>query len=173
MGYTHYWLGKKSTDANWNEFTAACKKLHANLPANTNSAGGYHEDDPLEIAGGDGDGEPFFGNRTVCFNGKDDARDLGHETFRIDKNPAEPWNFCKTARKPYDLLVVACLIAAWQILDYRFSSDGFTDYEEIKECNDLIPGMEYYNKVMKPEMPITEGMLWKQRAQYHQRQGRG
>jgi hypothetical protein len=171
MGYTHYWLGKKSTDENWNKFNAACKKLKSKLPKTTDTAGGYHSEDPLEIAGGDGTGAPFFGNKTVCFNGKDDERVLGHETFRINKEPQENWDFTKTARKPYDLLVVACLIAAWQILDYRFASDGFTDYQGKKECDDLIPAMNFYNEVMKPETPITEEMLWEQRKEHEERYG--
>jgi hypothetical protein len=32
MGYTHYWVTKKSTGSNWKKFSEACKKLAANLP---------------------------------------------------------------------------------------------------------------------------------------------
>jgi hypothetical protein len=168
MGYTHYWIGKKSTRENWNKFVEACKKLYANLPANTKSAGGYYENEPLEIAGGNGKGKPVFNNKTVCFNGKIGAKDLAYETFWIDKNvPDDLHTYCKTARKPYDLLVVACLIAAWQILDYRFSSDGFDDMNN--SCDDLKEGYEYYNKVMQPDVPITEEMLWKQYKEYYLR----
>jgi len=168
MGYTHYFKGTKSTDAKFKEFSNACKKLHDNLPEKTDTAGGYHKDDKLII--GDGRGHlhestgdvPIFDNRMVCFNG---VGELAHETFRIEKKGTN--DFCKTARKPYDLLVVACLIAAWQILNYRFSSDGFNSDGT---CEDLVPAMKYYNEVMQPKNkitglsePITEAMLWEQR----------
>jgi hypothetical protein len=101
----------------------------------------------------------------VCFNG---VGDLAHETFVIEKKGSD--DFCKTARKPYDLLVVACLIAAWQILNYRFGSDGF---DPDGSCNDLQPAIDYYNEVMQPKNkitglpePITQEMLWKQRKEF-------
>jgi len=159
MGYTHYWKPKVSNDEDFKNFSLLCKKLNNNLPEKTNSAGGFYENDFLEIADGVGKRKPTFDNTIVNFNGKGK---LSHETFQISKTCAE-WDFCKTARKPYDLLVVACLILAWQILDYRFSSDGFTDYNGKKDCDDLLPAMNFYNKVMKPEIPITEEMLWMQR----------
>ena len=168
MGYTHYWIAKKSSDEKWNEFTAACQKLHKRLPKTTDTAGGYHKEDPLQIASGNGKGKPVFDGIMVDFNGRDGEKDLGHETFSVTKHN-DGWDFCKTARKPYDLLVVAVLIAAWQILDYRFASDGFTDYQSVKECDDLMPAVNFYNKVMKPEVLITEDMLWKQREEYKER----
>jgi len=161
MGYTHYWTPKRFTQLQWREYTTATKKLHANLPKSTDTAGGYHKNDPLEIAGGNGDGNPVFSERTmVDFNGKDE---LGHETFRIyadyQKNHGD---FCKTARKPYDLLVVACLIAAYRILNFRFSSDGFRPDET---CEDLQPAIDFYNNVLTPEVPVTQEELAKQRKE--------
>lgn len=167
MGYTNYFKGKKSTDAKFMEFSDACKKLHDSLPEKSESAGGYYNDMPIVIKGGNGEGEPIFNNDMVCFNG-DDSTDMSHETFRIEKKGTN--DFCKTARKPYDLLVVACLIAAWQILNYKFSSDGFSSDGT---CEDLIPAMKYYNEVMQPKNkitglpePITEAMLWEQRKKF-------
>lgn len=125
-------------------------------------------EDPLQIASGNGKGKPVFDGVMVDFNGRDGEKDLGHETFRIEKH-RQDWDFCKTARKPYDLLVVACLIAAWQILDYRFTSDGYTDYNGEKHVKDLMPGVNFYNEIMKPEVPVTEDMLWEQRAEYYSR----
>lgn len=165
MGYTHYWIGKRSTDDNWNKFREACEILHQNLPEKTDTAGGFYKDSKLQIASGSGKGKPVFDGVMVCFNGS--GNELSHEGFRIEKHTGD-WNFCKTARKPYDLLVVACLIAAWQILDYRFASDGFTDYQGVKSASDLIPGMNFYNEVMRPEVPITEDMLWKQRKEKYE-----
>jgi hypothetical protein len=170
MGYTHYWTNKPRTEKSWKSFTAACKKLHKNLPKTTDTAGGYHEDDPLEIAGGLGEGKPLFNKNMVWFNGKDDERDLGHETFCVQNTEHKAdWSFCKTARKPYDLLVVACLIAGWQNDILRFSSDGFNQNET---CNDLQPAIDFYNEIMQPEVPITQDLVWKQRLEYYQIRGK-
>lgn len=167
MGYTHYYTPKTNyTAEQWKEFTAACKKLHANLPQKSKSAGGYHKDDPLEIAGGNGEGKPVFNKGMVWFNGKDDEKDLGHETFSILADPAQQeWSFCKTARKPYDLLVVACLIAAYQILNFRFASDGFNQDET---CDDLQEGIDFYNEVLQPKEHVTQTTLRDQRREYYQ-----
>jgi len=166
MGYTHYFKAKKSTDTNFKEFSDTCKKLYESLPERTNTAGGYYKDDKLEIAGSIGEGEPIFNNEIVCFNGKGE---LSHETFCVAKNGTD-FEFCKTARKPYDLLVVACLIAAWQILDYKFSSDGFNSDGT---CDDLQPAIDFYNEVMQPKNkitglpePVTQAMLWEQRNKF-------
>ena len=164
MGYTNYFKPTREvTEQEFKQFVSACRKLYKNLPEKTNMAGGYHEDDPLQIAGGDGTGKPEFNKNFVCFNGLGD--ELNHEGFIIEIENKE-WDFCKTDRKPYDLLVMACLIAAWQFIDYRFSSDGFHDYKGEKHIEDLQPAVDYYNKVMKPKTPITEEMLWLQREEY-------
>lgn len=70
----------------------------------------------------------------MSFNG---CEEQSHETFRLGAKPVDvdtPWNkgnekifdFCKTARKPYDTVVVACLAALADILgdDIEVSSDG-------------------------------------------------
>lgn len=155
MGYTHYFKGKKSNPTKFKMFSGTCRKLYYSLPEKTNTAGGYHADDNLEIAGSNGEGKPQFTDEFVVFNGKDE---LAHETFFIDINGTN--DFCKTARKPYDLLVVACLIAAWQILDYKFSSDAFN---QDGTCDDLQPAIDFYNQVIQPSKPITQEDIKKQR----------
>lgn len=171
MGYTHYWIPKESTKEDFKKFSAACKKLYDSLPEKTDTAGGYSSDDPLEIRGGMGEGEPKFDPEAVWFNGNEE-RDLDHETFLIERNDVN-WAFCKTARKPYDLLVVACLLAAVDFLDYRFSSDGFNDYfnernsVHIHECDNLLPALKYYNDVMGTD--YKEDHLWKILDEYHVR----
>ncbi len=112
--------------------------MYKALPEHSKSAGGEYEDEPLKICGGNGTGKPLFRNDEVWFNG-DEKNDLDHETFCIEPDKLD-WDFCKTARKPYDLLVVACLIAAHEILDYEVSSDGgFEDWKE---------GIELYMKTI-------------------------
>jgi len=157
MAYTHYFSQtRKVTDGEFKEFVNVCKKLYENLPERTDTAGGYYKDNMLVIGGLYGAGKPVFKSNIVSFNGAGNV--LSHESFVIEKNKDDGFNFCKTARKPYDLLVVACLIAAWQFIDYRFSSDGIYN----NQCKDLQPAIDYYNAVMTPKIPITEEMILKQ-----------
>jgi hypothetical protein len=122
----------------------------------------------LEIAGWNGKGKPVFNTRQVRFNGKGE---LNHETFAITSTDGiNEGQFCKTNRKPYDLLVVACLIAAWKLLDYRFGSDAFC---QDGTSEDLREGLEYYKKVIKAvyypiegDVDITMADIAKQRQQY-------
>ena len=155
MGYTHYIVNKKVSDEKFEEFSNACKKLYENLPEKTNSAGGYFANDKIEIAGWDGNGKPEFTKEFVSFNGK--GEELSHETFYLENK--EGFSFCKTARKPYDLLVVACYLATMQILGSKFSSDGFL---RDGTCDYLNEGIDFYNEVMKPKIPITQKILWEQ-----------
>lgn len=111
------------------------------------------------IAGGLGKGKPEATKNSIWFNGQD-LHDEGHETFHIEPNfkssypqqndDGKFFAFCKTARKPYDILVVATLCAA----RYRFgdeiviSSDGDRkDWQEgydlwVKTCNPVDPDYE-------------------------------
>jgi len=148
MGYTHYFTPKTVTDDKWKEFVDTCKKLHKNLPSKTDTAGGYFEDDDLVICGGQGRDEPKFDLDGIWFNGNE-SKNLDHETFSIERE-RHNWNFCKTARKPYDLLVVACLIAANEILGYDVSSDG--EWEEWKA------GIKLYMETIYSDGPDKDGM---------------
>lgn len=138
MGYTHYWTPKKATPKQWDELLKEAKQLLEALPANTDSAGGYSSDEPLEIKGGMGDGEPTFNKNMICFNGNEE-KGLDHETFLIEADIAK-WSFCKTARKPYDLLVCAILIGAHNVLGYEVRSDG--------SLEDWKPAIEFYMKTI-------------------------
>jgi len=122
MGYTHYWRVRRDTDASkLAEVRDDVGLLLANSPV------------PL----GDGHGrpgtEPKVIDGRVFFNGIDDSanvgEDLAHETFSWPPDlTADGWtfDFCKTARKPYDAVVAASLIRAKKILgaDIEVSSDG-------------------------------------------------
>lgn len=110
MGYTHYFKGLTAGKA----FSEAVEGF-----ARAAEAHG------VTIRGGDGYDEPVFRPDLVWING-DGEEGLDHETFWV---PAEPdwFNFCKTARKPYDAVVVASLV--WAILNEQdgwesIGSDG-------------------------------------------------
>lgn len=143
MGYTHYW--KQPTRLNqetWNKFVADCKVLYKNMPKNSESSGAYAVDEPLHIGGCYTSKYPKFTKECVLFNGssvppKDRKKDsqgdwendnCSHETFVL-KRTNTSGDFCKTARKPYDLMVQACLLLYkyyfWD--EVTISSDGNFD----------------------------------------------
>ena len=134
MGYTHYWTPKVATDKEWNELVKVTKTLHKNLPNN------------IKICGGMGDGKPEFSKTMIDING-DDTQGLDHETFRLKPN-RDDWNFCKTACKPYDLLVCAILLAAEEILGYEVSSDG--------QLDDWKPAINFYMQTVHPDQKKME-----------------
>lgn len=84
------------------------------------------------ICGPQGEGEPILTPDLISFNGQEaDA----HETFffprKIEDNHHREYDdgiffFCKTALKPYDKVVAACLIAAkhWWKDRIKISADG-------------------------------------------------
>jgi len=146
MGYTHYWTSKVVSEDKFKKFAATCKKLYKALPDTSETASGCYSDDEIVICGGNGKGKPLFRNDEVWFNG-DDKRGL--EAFCIELEDKD-YNSCKTERKPYDLLVVACLIAAHEILGYEITSDG--DFEDWKLA------INYYLRTLYTKMPNDEAI---------------
>jgi hypothetical protein len=144
MGYTHYWTraeGLNHSPEQWKKFVAACKKLHKNMPEHSLSSGGEYENDPLVLNGCWKYEKPQLTQEHILFNGGNTyprkklndewidtggPQSLGHETFYITRNfLSDTFNFCKTARKPYDLMVQACLILyKYYFPEVKISSDG-------------------------------------------------
>lgn len=82
----------------------------------------------------------------IWFNG-DEKTGMDHETFDIKWYPEGGIvkDFCKTNRKPYDILVCFSLLALNHAIDnpdaFSFSSDGDnSDWEEAKELFTKITG---------------------------------
>lgn len=108
MGYTHYWTQKRNfTVAQWQDI---CGDIRAILDYSQNLAG-----IPLADGMGEGGTKPEISDDLISFNGLGDD---SHETFQIArKRMLESWQtkdrlgwaFCKTAHKPYDDVVTACL----------------------------------------------------------------
>jgi hypothetical protein len=136
MGYTHYWkLNNKGNEKNFKAAKADIKKI---LKAKINL---------LANAQGEKDTNPDT-NTEILFNGIEKE---SHETFYLpnklsdlvqpnytsDPKSTFVFNFCKTARKKYDVIVVACLtvLKAHLLNDVEVSSDG--DYEEL-ECGHIL-----------------------------------
>ncbi|WP_166256098.1 hypothetical protein [Marinobacter salicampi] len=158
MGYSHYFKKRRKPTADeWEAIERAAKFLIANAPVRTATAGGYCQDDPLSgylityVERKDPETGEYVdeaiaidhaapnvvqameGNPCICFDG---VEDLGHETFLMTNlGPEEDralspcmW-FCKTGRKPYDLLVCGLLILVNDIAPdlLAIRSDGKVD----------------------------------------------
>lgn len=132
MGYTHYMEREKVLRQR--KFAAAardCKLVCEHLTKTTGVRIQYEDDDGSP---------PVFGNDKIHFNG---VGEDGHETFLVERTWTPPewgerprpngliFEFCKTARKPYDAHVCACLVVLRHHLDERLivSSDGKDDEE--------------------------------------------
>ena len=100
----------------------------------------------------------------ICFNGKGEK---SHETYFIPQIlPADSlftrldlgrddgliFAFTKTARKPYDILVVACLILGQRHFgkkDFRISSDG--------DIADWMAGLDLVNQTFDLQLMLMVG----------------
>ena len=139
MGYTNYWYRKPElNEKKFNLFVADVKKI-------------YEKAKKLNIPLADGWGEegtePIANDEMISFNG---VGDNSHETMQISRTqrklPFESgkeelcFGFCKTARKLYDVIVTAVLIAFKHYFPHaKISSDGNNeDFEEGRNiCNEL------------------------------------
>lgn len=141
MGYTHYWDLKKTTAQTREQVKTALAEvavLFDKLPQNSNAAGGYYVEEKLRLFGGQGTGKVYLTDEALIFNG-DAKQSLDHETFYFDISNMSDFNFCKTARKPYDFAVCVALLAmANHIEGFEFSSDG--------DLKDWKPAIDFYNE---------------------------
>lgn len=130
MGYTHYWTSPADWAAprEWAEFTAFVRAVIA--------ASG------VDITGVSGKGKPTINNADIFLNGRAPHDD--HETFHIGRLVGHWW-FCKTAHKPYDVVVTACLAYLAARYGYDISSDG--------DASDWEAGTDLANKVSTTPIP--------------------
>jgi len=150
MGYTHSVSRNNEIDHDqetWDKFIADCKTLYKNMPEYSSSAGGFYKDSPLLLNGCFKYKNAVFNKDMVWFNGSGTTKrersgdhwidalcdtpehnDLGHETFFIFRKCKDSGGFCKTARKPYDLMVTACLLLyKYYFNSASISTDGTED----------------------------------------------
>lgn len=117
MGYTHYWKFSPTNETakQFKIVLDECKKIVKSHP---NIAFGWDEEKQGFYD------EPTFTEDLIEFNG-DESNELEYETFVFDPNTHIEFNFTKTARRPYDLIVCLVLISLSKHLDgFSFSSDG-------------------------------------------------
>ena len=123
MGYTHYWTQTRSfTEDEWKDVSADIRTI-----LNKAIAIGV----PLADAYGHKGKRPSFNAKQIMFNGVDFTKlggdDDSHETMVICRDKQRDHSeFCKTARKPYDVVVTACLCYLSSVTGaYDVSSDGY------------------------------------------------
>ena len=147
MGYTHYFEANRDfTEVEWNSLMAAAKSIIAE----TKVPLAWERDEP--------DQPPEVSDKRIRFNGVDDN---GYETFLLTKD-AHGFDFCKTARKPYDVVVTAVLSAANAIapgaLDIRSDGDPSDWVAGVGLANDAVTGLKAANPLAGNEGAIlTDG----------------
>ena len=163
MGFTRYWKINKQLDTEkFKEYSETCKLV---CEAWQEALEKYYlsQGDTLErakhksgISGWDGSGEPSFSDTEICFNGNrsfdKESYDLSHETFSIGIFLDTGLNFCKTARKPYDKQVVACLY----LLEKFFGDDVEVGSDGDNSDSEIISFLKSYLRDNKLEILIKE-----------------
>ena len=156
MGYTHYWYFPSAYEVNTNTWKKIVEdfnkildvKQRLNVPVKN----------ILEQKSGQ---KLAITDDMIWFNGREE-NDQGHETFHLERKSTkesyrtmplrssetgeimegsdveECFTFCKTARKPHDIVVCCCLLIAKHYLGdlIKVASDGdWTEWEAaIKMC---------------------------------------
>lgn len=139
MGYTHYW--ERPLELEKEKYSLLSKDVKKIFEASMDR--GIRLSDGLDIKP-----EPIADEDDILFNGRGDD---SHESFHLPRifeplkwmKPSKAglyFSFCKTARKPYDLTVMAVLIAFKHHFEgVMVTSDGKEDnWTPAKElCNQL------------------------------------
>lgn len=161
MGYTHYWTQTRDfTRDEWlqirEDFEALLKDVE------------HVQGIPLANGIGEPGTSPEFTDDKIWFNG---VGDNSHETFALNRKrpPKDPqlsaprgWDFCKTARKPYDLAVTAALCYLTTVPDpaaFTAASDGHgrNFLDGLAEARRALPR---YANILDIPMEVLQGDRW-------------
>lgn len=125
MGYAHCWEQKVAADpAQWAAITSDFQRLLAHSPV------------PI-VQDSDDSTPPIVDEHEVFFNG---AGADGYETMALYRAGSGFYS-CKTARKPYDLLVTALLILV------RHHAPGVCSISSDGNAADWQPTLDWMNSV--------------------------
>ena len=135
MGYTHYWTFKKKVSDIENgaeKFKNAVALFKQGIEKLRESGKQDLDGNVLDytklLGNGIGEGEPIIEDDKLIFNGKqpDD-----YETFAITLD-SKDFDFCKTARCPYDVFVCLALLCFENAFgdDIEVHSDGLRHADE-------------------------------------------
>ena len=144
MGYTHYWV---LVDGFYPAALEAAVKDMSEIV--------YRSELPVAGPNGQPGTDPEIGQTRIALNG---IGDESNETFLIDAD-RPGWDFCKTARKPYDSVVAACLLAAKHHLPdhFQLSSDGSWDDEWTNGASDgCPPPVALYERIFPDRAPLID-----------------
>lgn len=123
MGYTHYWTQRRSfTSEEWSDICTDIAAILVHVE--------HGLDVPLANGLADKGTHPEITPTRIAFNGA--GEEDGHETFAITRKRVRQWegdelgeDACKTAQKPYDVAVTACLCYLSSVVgEYHVTSDG-------------------------------------------------
>jgi hypothetical protein len=154
MGYTHYWKFKdvprgnaKNAEESYQLAIRQCQRVIKTYNAEMKKIDDKH---PERLSGYSAHTKvDEYGG--LKFNG---VGELAHEDFtaREHYSENEGFNFCKTAQKPYDTVVTACLI----VLEYYMG--GLIEVSSDGDSTDWESGLELAKRVLKIkfENPIPE-----------------
>jgi len=151
MGYTHYFSQTRSfTDDEWNNIIETVNTIikYCDNEHGIKVQVCYDDSAPAELT-----------DEYILFNGVEDD---GHESFHITKDTMEDFNFCKTARKPYDLVVVLSLLAIEKIAPnaLEIRSDGGWEEDTEEACYDggwVVP-RKVYKDLFGEDAPLPASM---------------
>ena len=135
MGYTHYWTFKKN--ANHNDYRTAlkdCRKIIKRSPIPLGNA--YGKKTPLLNCG-------------IALNG---VGEDNHESFILPRTLGTD-DFCKTDRKPYDVIVTACLCILYTYMkdSIAIQSDG--------DPHEWEPGRHLAQIILQREIDIPQNVI--------------
>ena len=114
MGYTHYWEIKKPLT----------EEVLKDISEKTQQIVALAKEDGIVICNGMGEegSEPTITPTCVSLNGcESEEEDNAHETFYLSLEDIG-FQFCKTARKPYDAVVVSVL---------KYCKNNYSEYFKI------------------------------------------
>jgi len=118
MGYTHYWKITERLDKDWDKWTSFLPDAMQIIS---------YASQKLDIALADSLGETK-GEATVSLGGvsMNGYAEESHESFVLRPEVIQ-FDFCKTARKPYDTVVTAILILAKETFGeaIQINTDGY------------------------------------------------
>lgn len=120
MGYTSYWsVLRLADDTEFDKkFAEAVEDIKALMKHNQE-----HLRIPVASWNGEEGTEPEITADVIAFNG---VGEDSHESFVVESK-SSPFEFCKTDRKPYNLLVCVSLLMLAERLGserFKFQSDG-------------------------------------------------
>ena len=127
MGYTHYFEHKETTEKKWSKIKEDCSKV---IIASKIILDGF-----------------LITNDVIKFNGNEDE---GHEDFFISLNGTNGFHFCKTACKPYDLPVTACLLV------YKYHSPETMDLSSDRCSEDWEPAEQLLKSTLDYSISYKE-----------------